>query len=638
MENSPIIYGPSLFSDHDIYLFKEGTHYKLYDKLGAHLMKVDKKNGTYFSVWAPNAKDLYVMGDFNNWNKTSHPLSPRWDSSGIWEGFIANVKKKDKYKFYVVSKYNNLAFEKSDPLAFFSEKSPNKSSIVWNFEYEWNDQDWIRNRKKYNSLESPYSIYEVHLGSWKKKAQNSLTYKEFGDDLVEYVKYMGFTFVEFMPIMEHPFNGSWGYQTTGYFSPTSRYGEPEELMYLIDRFHKNGIGVILDWTPAHFPKDEHGLGYFDGTNLYEHSDPRKGFHPDWKSNIFNYGRQEVKAFLISSAIYWFDKFHIDALRIDGVASMLYLDYSRKEGEWVPNEKGGNENLEAIDFIQKLNTAINDLFPDVQTIAEESTAWTGVTKHSYTGGLGFKMKWNMGWMHDILRYFSKNPIYRKYHHNDLTFSFIYSFSENFLLSLSHDEVVHGKGSLLGKMPCDDWQKFANLRLLYGFMYAHPGKKLLFMGSEFAQRNEWHHDNSLDWHLLNETSHKQIQDWVKDLNFVYKNEKSLYEVDFDYKGFEWIDFKDFEKSIISFLRKDKNNNETICFIGNFLPNVEENYLIGVPFEGKWRVILNSDNQKYGGSNFVKQTEFMTQKVSVHDKPYSLNLKLPPLGMMFLKYEKE
>jgi 1,4-alpha-glucan branching enzyme len=636
MKKNNVNHNVTLFTEEDIYLFKEGSHYKLYEKMGSHILEINNKKGVYFALWAPNAKDVFVIGDFNKWKGQDYPLKQRGDSSGLWEGFIPWISKGEKYKYLVISKYNNQTFEKSDPYATYSEISPKTASIVWDMAYEWNDQEWIRVRRKYNAFDSQYSIYEVHLNSWRLvDGKRPLTYMELAESLVEYVKDMGFTFVELMPIMEHPFNGSWGYQTTGYFAATSRYGTPQELMYLIDRLHKNGIGVILDWVPSHFPSDGHGLAYFDGTNLYEHADPRKGFHPDWKSYIFNYGRNEVREFLISSALFWFDKFHVDAIRVDGVASMLYLNYSRKDGEWIPNERGGHENFEAIDFLQKLNHAIYSNFSDVNTIAEESSAWPLVTRPVKTGGLGFGMKWNMGWMHDILRYFEKDPIYRKYHHNELTFSLIYAFNENFLLSLSHDEVVYGKKSLLEKMPGDDWQKFANLRLLTGFMYAHPGKKLLFMGSEFAQRAEWNYNSSLDWHLLNYQDHQNMQNWIKTLNDVYRNTSALFESDFEASGFEWIDHNDYEKSIISFLRKSKSS--VVLCICNFTPQVYDSYEIGVPLNGNWKIILDSDNKSFGGSAYVKETEFQTDKKIMHNHDNCLTLNVPPLAILILKYEK-
>ncbi|MFA6119177.1 MAG: 1,4-alpha-glucan branching protein GlgB [Parachlamydiales bacterium] len=630
-----IIHGISLFRDQDIYFFKEGSHYRLYEKLGAHEIIVNNQKGTLFSVWAPNAKQVSVIGNFNGWNTQTHPLADRWDSSGIWEGFVPDLSEGEIYKYHIVSKYNDYITQRADPFASYSENPPKTASVTRNLDYKWNDQEWMRNRQKYNSLESPYSIYEVHLGSWKRKGNNEfLTYEDLAKDLVRYVKEMGFTHVEFLPIMEHPFYGSWGYQATSYFSPTSRYGTPQQLMYLIDSFHQNGIGVILDWTAAHFPSDGHGLNFFDGTALYEHADPRKGFHPDWNSCIFNYGRNEIKEFLISSAIFWLHKYHVDGIRIDAVASMLYLDYSRKEGEWIPNENGGRENLEAIAFLQTLNKVVYSQFPDTQVFAEESTSWPQVTRPTYSGGLGFGFKWNMGWMHDTLKYFSLDAIFRKYHHNELTFSMLYAFNENFLLPLSHDEVVHGKGSLISKMPGDDWQKYANFRLLFGYMYTHPGKKLSFMGSEFAYGPEWNHDQSLDWNNLNLYQQK-IMLWIKDLNFFYKEEKCLYEKDFDWDGFEWIDCTDYEKSILSYIRKPKSGKNIVLAVCNFTPVVRENYQIGVPCRGKWKKILNSDDKTYLGSGFNNFIEVDTEEKSFHGRPFSINLSLPPLAIVILKY---
>ncbi|MEO0091698.1 MAG: 1,4-alpha-glucan branching protein GlgB [candidate division WOR-3 bacterium] len=632
-----VIYGPSLFSDLDIYLFKQGNHFRLYEKLGAHIMTINDIIGTYFAVWAPNAQQVSVIGDFNNWNPASHQLQVRWDESGIWEGFIPNVMSGMLYKYHIISKFNNYQVEKGDPFAFYWEIAPKSASIVWDLKYDWRDSLWMKSRNKYNNLKAPISIYELHLGSWLRKENNQfLIYKELAQPLIDYIKKMGFTHVEFLPIMEHPFYGSWGYQILGYFAPTSRYGTPQDLMVLIDELHQNNIGVILDWVPSHFPNDPHGLAFFDGTYLYEHQDPRKGFHPDWKSHIFNYGRNEVRSFLISSALFWLDKFHCDGLRIDAVASMLYLDYSRKEGEWIPNEFGGRENLQAISFIKQLNEVVYKEYPDVQTIAEESTAWPMVSRPVYLGGLGFGMKWNMGWMHDTLEYMSKDPIYRKFHHNQITFSIWYAFSENFLLPLSHDEVVHGKGSLLSKMPGDDWQKFANLRLLFGYMFTHPGKKLIFMGGEFGQWREWSHEQSLDWYLLNYITHQSIQHWVQDLNSLYRNEPALYEMDFQSSGFEWIDFNDADNSVISYLRKDQSGQNIIAVICNFTPVPRENYRIGVPKPGFWRELLNSDAKEYYGSGIGNLGGVQTTNIEWHNRPYSLLLTLPPLAVVILKYQ--
>ncbi len=626
--------GTSLLTKDDIYLYKEGSHFRLYNKMGSHTMMVEGVEGTLFSVWAPNAAKVSVIGNFNGWDNDSHPLSLRPDGSGIWEGFIGGVLEGSLYKYHIVSKVNNYEVDKGDPYGFYWQM-PSKSgtaSVVWDLGYKWGDDEWMKTRVKANSLDAPMSIYEVHLGSWQRVPEENarfLTYTEMATKLVEYVKEMGFTHVELMPIMEHPFYGSWGYQNVGYFAPTSRYGTPQDFMYLVDHLHQNGIGVILDWVPAQFPADEHGLAYFDGTHLYEHEDPRKGIHPDWKSDIFNYGRYETQGFLISSALFWLDKYHIDGLRVDAVASMLYLDYSRKEGEWIPNKYGGRENLEAISFLRRLNYTVYENYPDVQTFAEESTAWPMVSRPTYAGGLGFGMKWNMGWMHDTLSYFSQDPVYRKYHHGELTFSLLYAFQENFVLSLSHDEVVYGKRSLLDKMPGDEWQKFANLRLLLGYMYVHPGKKLLFMGMEFGQWKEWSHDASLDWNLLKSPRHKGIQQWTHDLNNLYRREPGLYEKDFTPDGFEWIDFHDWEKSVISFLRKGKDPKDTLLVVCNFTPIPRYNYTIGVHSGGFWKEMLNSDAKEYGGSGMGNLGE-------VEAKPdNTVSLTLPPLGVVIFKH---
>jgi 1,4-alpha-glucan branching enzyme len=629
-------YDISLVSSDDLFLFNEGSHYRLYEKLGAHPIKVNGVEGTYFAVWAPNARQVSIMGEFNGWDKLSHPLRSK-GQSGIWEGFIPHVAKGTLYKYYVISHYHNYCVEKSDPLALYNETPPKTASIVWDLDYNWGDQAWMEKRHTHNALDAPISIYEVHLGSWRRVPEEGnryLSYRELAPQLAEYVEQMGFTHVEFLPVMEHPFYGSWGYQTTGYFAPTSRYGTPEDFMYLVDYLHQHDIGVILDWVPSHFPHDEHGLGYFDGTHLYEHDDPRKGIHPDWNSFIFNYGRHEVRSFLLSSALFWLDKYHVDGLRIDAVASMLYLDYGRKEGDWVPNQYGGRENLEAIAFLRRLNGVVYQEKPGVQTIAEESTAWPMVSRPTYLGGLGFGLKWDMGWMHDTLEYMTKDPIYRKYHHNNLTFRLIYAFFENFILPLSHDEVVYGKGSLLGKMPGDDGQKFANLRLLLGYMYAQPGKKLLFMGGEFGQWREWVHDESLEWHLLNYPLHLGIKRWVEDLNRLYRDEPSLYELEFEPAGFEWIDCNDVEHSTISFIRKGRSQDDVITIVGNFTPVVRFNYRIGVPQSGFWRELLNSDAREYGGSGQGNLGGVEAAPLPLHGRPYSLTITLPPLAIVFLK----
>ncbi len=632
-----VINDVNLITDHDIYLLKEGNHHRLYDKLGAHIMTIGEESGAVFALWAPNAENVSVTGDFNGWNRKSHLLKVREDGSGIWEGFISGIKHGDIYKYHIQCRHNNYKVDKGDPFAFYWEQPPKTASVVWDLDYKWNDSEWMANRHKHNSLNAPFSVYEVHPGSWRRALGDGnkfLTYREMAHHLADYVKEMGFTHIELLPITEHPFYGSWGYQTVGYFAPTSRYGNPQEFMYLIDYLHQNGIGVILDWVPSHFPSDEHGLAYFDGTYLYEHADPKRGFHPEWKSYIFNYSRNEVRAFLISSALFWLDKYHIDAIRVDAVASMLYLDYARKEGEWIPNKYGGNEDLDAISFIRELNKAVYVSHPDVQTIAEESTAWPMVTKPTNVRGLGFGMKWNMGWMHDTLKYFSKDPVYRKSHHGELTFSIWYAFTENFFLPLSHDEVVHGKGSLIGKMPGDEWQRYANLRLLFGYMYGHPGKKLLFMGDEFAQWKEWNHDESLEWHVLQYPFHQGMQKWVKDLNHLYRTDPVMYELDFSIDGFEWIDSHDWEQSIISFIRKGKDTEKIILIVCNFTPVPRHNYKVGVIREGFWKEVLNSDAEIYGGSGCGNSGGVETSAKPVHGKKHSISLTLPPLSILFFK----
>lgn len=641
LKHSTKVLSHPLVTDHDTYLFKEGNHFKLYEKLGAHLVVVDGVAGVHFAVWAPNAKKVSVIGNFNHWNRDSHQLNPRWDGSGIWEGFIPGIGKGELYKYFIVSHKDFYQVEKQDPFAYYNEVAPRTASVVWDLEYDWQDSQWMKTRHQKNNLNAPYSVYEMHLGSWKRVVEEynrPMTYRELAVHLPKYLKDMNFTHVEFLPVMEHPFYGSWGYQVLGYFATTSRYGTPQDFMYLVDCLHQNGIGVILDWVPSHFPTDEHGLSYFDGTHLFEHSDPRKGFHPDWSSAIFNYGRNEVREFLISSAMFWMEKYHIDGLRVDAVASMLYLDYSRKPQEWIPNRYGGRENLEAIYFLRKLNEVIYHNFPDTQMIAEESTAWGGVSRPTHVGGLGFGMKWNMGWMHDTLVYMTKDPVYRKYHHNDLTFSFYYAYTENFLLSLSHDEVTHGKGSLAAKMPGDDWQKLANLRLLMGYMYAHPGKKLLFMGTEFGQWNEWNHDKSIDWHLLQYGPHQGVQQWLKDLNYLYKTEPALYERDFTPDGFEWIDLNDYQQGVISFIRKSADGKTHVVAVCNFTPMVWHNYCVGVPQGGFWKEILNSDAANYGGSGQGNLGGQEASTKSFHGRPFSLSLTIPPLGILFLKRESK
>ncbi|MDO3693689.1 1,4-alpha-glucan branching protein GlgB [Wenyingzhuangia sp. chi5] len=627
----------SLFTDFDIYLFKSGKHFRLYEKFGAHPATVDGVNGMYFSVWAPTANRVSVVGDFNFWNDSEHVLNVRWDSSGIWEGFIPHVKVGEVYKYKIHSNNNGIVTEKCDPYGYHTEHPPKTASVTYDIEgYEWQDKDWMTYRKDKNDLDKPYAVYEVHFESWMKNVDENrpLSYWEASKKLVQYVKEMNFTHVEFMPIMEYPFDQSWGYQLTGYFAPSCRFGHPKEFMNLVDEFHKNDIGVILDWVPSHFPSDDHGLGFFDGSHLYEHPDRRRGYHKDWKSLIFNYGRNEVRSFLISNACFWLDKYHIDGLRVDAVASMLYLDYSREEGEWEPNKFGGNENLEAIEFLKDFNTEVYNSFPGVQTIAEESTAFSGVTRDVEHGGLGFGMKWMMGWMHDTLGYFKKDPIHRKYHHNEITFSMAYAFTERYMLPLSHDEVVYGKGSIIGRMPGDKWQKLANLRLLFGYMYSHPGGNLLFMGAEFGQENEWSYATSLDWHLLENPEHKAIQTYMKDLNQFLKETPALYEKGFSQEGFEWINHEDGEKSVLSYIRKGHEGKNDIIVLCNATPTVQENYLIGVHKKGKLKEIFNSDLKKYGGSGIKN-----SKQIEVSDKPwnwkdYSAEVTIPPLGIVIFQ----
>jgi len=630
------IYDVTLLTDDDIYLFSEGNHFRLYEKLGAHPRSIGGVEGTYFAVWAPNAERVSVIGGFNDWNKTSHPLRPR-GQSGIWEGFIPDVGKGANYKYHIVSRYQGYKVDKADPFAIHSEVPPKTASVVWDLEYRWGDEKWLADRGRRNASDAPMSIYEVHLGSWMRVSEEGnrpLTYREIAPKLAEYVKRMNFTHVEFLPLMEHPFYGSWGYESLGYFAPTSRYGTPQDLMYLIDCLHQQRIGVILDWVPSHFPSDEHGLGYFDGTYLFEHADPRQRIHPDWDSLVINYGRSEVQSFLISSGLFWLDVYHADGLRVDAVASMLYLDYGRKEGEWIPNKYGGRENLEAVSFLRRFNEAVYKSYPQVQTMAEESTAWPMVSRPNYIGGLGFGMKWDMGWMHDTLEYMSRDPINRRFHHNRLTFRSIYAFYENFVLPLSHDEVVHGKGSLLRKMPGDNWQKFANLKLLFGYMYVQPGKKLLFMGGEFGQWNEWYHEVGLDWHLLDDPTHAGLQHWVQDLNRLYRSEPALYQLDFDPAGFEWIDCNDSQNSVLSLIRKGRSATDTLVIVCNFTPVSRGTYRVGVPNGGFWRELLNSDAEEYGGSGVGNMGGVEASSTGFHGRPHSLDLTLPPLGAIFLK----
>ncbi len=634
----PVRHDFSLLTAEDLFLFNEGTHFRLYEKMGAQMAERNGVPGTWFAVWAPDAAGVFVMGDFNGWNKTSHALRPR-GQTGVWEGWIPGVGKGASYKYFVRSRYRGYRVDKADPFSFFNEVPPRTASIVWDHRYSWEDGEWMKDRGKHNAASGPMSIYEIHLGSWRRVPEEnhrSLTYREMAEILPPYLADAGFTHAEFLPVMEHPFYGSWGYQGTGYFAPTSRYGTPQDFMCLIDSLHRKGIGVILDWVPSHFPNDMHGLGFFDGTHLYEHQDPRRGVHPDWNSFIFNYGRKEVRCFLLSNALFWLDRFHVDGLRVDAVASMLYLDYSRREGEWIANVHGGRENLEAISFLRRFNEEVYRSFPETQTIAEESTAWPMVSKPTYVGGLGFGMKWDMGWMHDTLKYMGRDPVHRKFHHNLLTFRLLYAFQENFVLPLSHDEVVHGKGSLLSRMPGDDWQKFANLRLLYGIMYAQPAKKLLFMGGEFGQWAEWNHEKSLDWDLLTFEPHAGLYRWVRDLNRFYRSEPALHELDFDPQGFEWVDCDDTDSSVISLLRRGKSGERRILAVCNFTPVVRSGYRVGAPSGGFWKEILNSDSALYGGSGQGNLGGVKAEPVPFHRRPYSLNLTLPPLSALFFGNE--
>ena len=624
-----------LLSSFDQHLFNEGSHIHLYEKLGAHPGALEGRAGTSFAVWAPDADSVTVVGDFNGWNPWADKLNP-YGNSGIWGGFVENVGKGALYKYHIRSRYHSYRVDKADPFAFYAERPPRTASVVWDLDYQWGDQDWMQHRHSRNSLDSPWSIYEVHVGSWMRvpeEGNRALNYREMAHRLSDYVCDMGFTHVEFMPVMEHPFHGSWGYQVTGYFAPTSRYGTPQDFMYLVDYLHQRGIGVILDWVPSHFPTDQHGLSYFDGTHLYEHADPRRGFHPDWKSHIFNYGRNEVRSFLLSNAIFWLDKYHVDGLRMDAIASMLYLDYSRSAGEWIPNKYGGRENLEAVEFLRRVNLEVYKNFPDVQTIAEESTSWPAVSRPIYLGGLGFGMKWDMGWMHDTLEYMSKDPIHRRFHHSKLTFRGLYMFTENFVLPLSHDEVVHGKGSLLNKMPGDVWQKLANLRLLFGYMFTEPGKKLLFMGGEVGQWREWNHDSSVDWHLLQAEGHAGLQRWVRDLNWLYRREPALHQHEFEPRCFRWVDADDSDDSVLSFLRFSESG-EALLIVCNFTPVPRGGYQIGVPGAGYWHELLNSDAGIYGGSNTGNGGGVASIQDPCHGFADSIRVTLPPLGMVVLK----
>ncbi len=627
----------SLLDEHDIYLLREGSHVRLAERLGAHLAGRDGRAGTQFAVWAPNAQAVAVIGDFNGWNPAAHPLLPRWDGSGVWEGFVAGVGHGACYKYHIVSRHHGYRVDKADPFAFCSELPPRTASRVWDLAYEWGDAEWMATRRAANALDAPLSIYEVHLGSWRRVPEDGnrpLTYREMAPQLAAHARELGFTHVELLPVMEHPFYGSWGYQCTGYFAPTARYGTPQDFMFLVDTLHRAGIGVILDWVPSHFPADQHGLAFFDGTYLFEHADPRQGFHPEWSSAIFNYDRNEVRAFLASSALFWLDRYHVDGLRVDAVASMLYLDYGRREGEWIPNVHGGRENLGAMHFLRRLNEAVYRDHPDTQTIAEESTAWPMVSRPVWAGGLGFGMKWNMGWMNDTLNYFRQDPVFRKYHHDRITFGIWYAFTENFVLPLSHDEVVHGKGALVGKMPGDEWQQFANLRLLYGWMWAHPGKKLLFMGGEFGQRREWQHEESLEWHVLQYPLHAGLMRWVADLNRCYRAEAALHERDFSADGFEWVDCHDWEASVVSFLRRGRRPQDTLLVVCNFTPVPRHGYAVGVPQGGWWRELLNSDGAEYGGSGLGNGGGAHAEDAAAHGRPQRLRLTLPPLGCLLLK----
>ena len=634
MSTSTRVISHSLFTDYDINLWKAGKNFRAYDKLGSHVIEVDGTQGTYFAVWAPSAKAVGVIGDFNGWNRSEHPLSARWDSSGIWEGFIPAIGNGTVYK-YAVTAQNGDQLEKGDPFARLWETPPKTASVVWDTYYEWEDQEWMDSRIEVNGIDRPYSVYEVHLGSWKKKASGveSLSYRELAVDLVEYVKKMNFTHVEFLPVMEHPYFPSWGYQITGYFAPSSRFGGPQDFMYLVQELHKAGIGVILDWVPSHFPNDAHGLAQFDGTHLFDHADPRKGFHPDWKSAIFNYGRNEVRSFLISNALFWLDRYHIDGLRVDAVASMLYLDYSRKEGEWIPNQYGGNENLEAISFLREFNEAVFREYPDTMTIAEESTSFSGVSRPTYVGGLGFGQKWMMGWMHDTLNYFKNDPIHRSYHHSELTFSLVYAFSENFMMPLSHDEVVHGKGPLIDRMPGDDWQRFANMRAMYGYMYTHPGSQLLFMGGEFGQTTEWSIERGLDWKTAEFAPHAQLGKFVSDLNKLYRETTALYERAYDPKGFEWIDGGDHQNSIMTYLRRGKKDDDFVVVINNFTPAVRHHYRVGVPAPGTYTCLLNSDDAAYGGTGNYTIEKLEAIEAEWNGRAYCVELTVPPLGTVVL-----
>jgi 1,4-alpha-glucan branching enzyme len=628
---------PPVLTEFDVHLIGEGTHYKTYEKMGAHLMDVEGVAGVAFVVWAPNARRVSVVGDFNSWDGRRHPMRVR-GGTGVWELFLPGLGEGVIYKYEVKSRENSYLGLKADPYAFYAEHRPRTASIVHDLSgHTWHDQEWCGQRARRQALDAPISIYEVHLGSWRRVPEENnrvLTYRENAESLVDYAHDMGFTHIELLPVMEHPLDESWGYQTTGYFAPTSRYGTPEDFMAFVDTCHQRSVGVILDWAPAHFPSDSHGLAYFDGTHLYEHDDPRRREHPDWGTRIFNYGRNEVRNFLLSSALYWLEKYHLDGLRVDAVASMLYLDYSRPPGEWIPNVYGGNENLEAIEFIKKFNELAHLNHGGVLTIAEDSTAWPGVSRPTYLGGLGFTLKWNLGWMHDTLLYFSKDPVHRRFHHSNLTFSLLYAFTENFVSVLSHDEVVHGKGSLISKMPGDPWQRFANLRALYAYLYGHPGKKLLFMGGEFGQWREWNAGESLDWHLLELEPHRKLQQLVMDLNWLYRREASLCEVDFENSGFEWIDFQDVDNSVLVFLRRARDRADHLVFVCNFTPVPRPGYRVGVPEPRFYREALNTDATEYGGAGITNQPGRHAVPGPWHNQLCSLELTLPPFGVVILK----
>jgi 1,4-alpha-glucan branching enzyme len=631
---------PTVLSDYDLYLLGEGTHYKNYQLLGAHLREIDGVSGVSFAVWAPNAQRVSVVGDFNFWDGRRHPMRFH-PGVGVWDIFIPGLKEGDVYKFELLGPDSQLLPLKSDPYGFYFELRPNTAGIVHDINrYTWRDEVWMRDRKRHNSLDAAVSVYEVHLGSWIRSPDNPekmLGYRELAHKLVDYCIQMGFTHIELMPVTEHPFDGSWGYQTLGYFAPTSRFGTPEDFMYFVDYCHQHEIGVLIDWVPAHFPRDDHGLRLFDGSALYEHADPRQGEHPEWGTMVFNYGRNEVANFLLGNALFWFDKYHIDGVRVDAVASMLYLDYGRKYGEWIPNRYGGHENLEAISFLKRFNELVHLHFPGVMTVAEESTAWGGVSRPTYLGGLGFSMKWNMGWMNDTLRYFHKDPLYRRYHQNDITFSIIYAFTENFMLPLSHDEVVHGKGALLDKMPGDFHQRFANLRLLYAYMFTHPGKKLLFMGGEFGQWQEWRYWQSLDWHLISYEPHQGVQRLVRDLNHLIRKEPALFELDFDHRGFEWIDHHDADSSVLAYLRRSKDGDFVVIAI-NFTPVPRPSYSLGVPAPGQYRELINTDSSYYGGSNLGNDGEVTAIEKEQHGRPFSISVTLPPLSVVVFKRKDE